>query len=490
MQDTETEAVIFKSLNSGNVTIKKEEILELGRNIYGKLYLRGNAGYDSAREIWNGMFAKKPSAIIQCRGTYDVILAVNFARKYNILTTIKSGGHNITGSSVMDDALTIDLSKMNGVFVDEKNRIAMAQGGALLGDVDRETQIYGLATPFGVVSKTGIAGLTLGGGYGHLRRKYGLTIDNLIGVQMVLADGSLVYVDEKNYPDLFWAIRGAGGNFGIVTRFDYKLHRIGPNLMFQYTVYDLKDAERVFDLGRKFMLNEAPPELSAEFQLAKFPASENVPVELRGRRCVVLRSVYSGDPDTGMKTVEPLRNLSDPVYDNSSITSYIWIQSYSDGDLPNGWNYYSTGIMVPDITKDLVGLMKREYEKVSFSYSAVTGIWHTGGAIKSIAPEDTSYSARDNNFMIVIDCGWPDSSENEKQIEWGRSLKKKIKTIYPDLEDTGYINFQTFDNMSAEVRSAYGSNLPRLAEIKAKYDPDNFFRMNHNIPPAKSQTVK
>ena len=218
------------------------------------------------------MFAKKPSAVIQCRGTYDVILAVKFARKYSILTTIKSGGHNITGSSVMDDALTIDLSKMNGVFVDEKNRIAMAQGGALLGDVDRETQIYGLATPFGVVSKTGIAGLTLGGGYGHLRRKYGLTIDNLIGAQMVFADGSLVYVDEKNYPDLFWAIRGAGGNFGIVTRFDYKLHRLGPNLMFQYTVYDLKDAERVFDLGRKFMLNEAPPELSAEFQLAEIKA--------------------------------------------------------------------------------------------------------------------------------------------------------------------------------------------------------------------------
>jgi hypothetical protein len=485
MSYSETDVVNFISRDSGSIGVERDEVMRLASSIYGKLYLKGDPGYDSAREIWNGMFAKRPAAVIQCRGTYDVILAVKFALKHNILTTIKSGGHNITGSSVMDDALTIDLSKMNGVFVDESRRVAMAQGGALLGDVDRETQLYGLATPFGVVSKTGIAGLTLGGGYGHLRRKYGLTIDNLIGAQMVLADSSLVYVDEKNHPDLFWAIRGGGGNFGIVTRFDYRLHKVGPDVMFQYTVYDLRDAQTVIEYGRNFMLEEAPLELSAEFQITKFPDSENVPAVLRNRRGIVVRSVYSGDPETGKRIVEPLRNLCTPIYDNSVITSYIWAQSYSDNDLPNGWNYYSTGIMIPDITKDFINLIIDEYSKVNFTYSAVTGIWHTGGAIQSVAPDETAYSARDNNFMVVIDCGWPDPSENTQQVEWGRSLKKKIKSIYPNLEETGYINFQTFDNISAEIRSAYGNNLQRLSEIKGKYDPDNFFRMNHNILPAK-----
>lgn len=465
--------------------IPYEAIDELRKRIFGRIIRKKDRDYGEVKKIWNAMFQKSPGLIVRCRGTLDVVETVNFARKHNILFTVRSGGHNITGSSNAGDCMMIDLSEMNGVIVDPKNRIAMAQGGALLGDVDRETQVFGLATPFGVVSKTGIAGLTLGGGYGHLRRQFGLTIDNLVGVEMVLADGRVVFANNQENSNLFWAIRGGGGNFGIVTRFDYRLHPVGPKVAFQYTVYPLEKGLTVFKKGREYMFKKAPLELSAEFQMIKFPDLPTVDQRIRGKRTVVVRSVYSDDPDEGMIICDELRTLEEPLLDETRVEDYVYVQSYKDDELPVGWYYYSTGIMLPDITEDFMKLLLVEYESVPFDFSAVTGVWHTGGAISSVPIDGTAYAARNNNFMVVIDCAWPDKSENETQVAWGRSLKNKIKDLYPGITDTGYINFQTGDDKRAESLAAYGANFHRLQEIKTKYDPDNLFRFNHNIPPLR-----
>jgi hypothetical protein len=473
----------FIGLEGNTVTIKKEELFNFKRSLYGKLLTQQDPEYNQACIIWNGMFQRYPTAIVQCRGSYDVLLSVNFAREHKIAATIKSGGHNITGSSIADRCLTIDLSLMNGVFVDPVKKIAMVQGGALLGDVDRETQMHGMAVPFGVVSKTGVAGLTLGGGYGHLRRKYGLTIDNLIAADMVLADGSFVHVNEKNHSDLFWAIRGGGGNFGVITMFEFKLHRIGTRLAFLYTVYALEDAREVLQKGQEFMLNKASEEISSEFQFVNFPDLDNIPHQIRDKRTLVLRGMNSGNPKEGLKAMSPLRSLGVPLYDSTKIMDYIEIQSYTDNDLPNGWNYYSTGVMLPEITTQISEVLIEEYKKVDFEFSAVTGLWHTGGAISSVKSDCTAYAARSNNFMVVIDCGWPNPSENDSQVKWGRNLKRRIMEVSPNIPDTGYINFQTGDNKKLEISAAYGDNISKLRIIKTKYDPSNFFRFNHNIPP-------
>ncbi|AKA47830.1 hypothetical protein IX51_00615 [uncultured archaeon] len=449
----------------------------------GSLFFPGSQEYESSVRIWNGMFQKKPAAIAYCKETADVAKAVKLARRHGLLTSVRSGGHHVAGNSLCDGGLTIDLTYMNKVSVNQEKMSVKAQGGALLEDVDRLTQLYGLATPFGVVSKTGIAGLTLGGGYGHLRRKYGLTIDNLLSVELVKADGSVTHADETQNQDLLWAVKGGGGNFGIVTEFEYKLHSVGPMLYQVYTAYPLSEGIGVLKRGRKFLADEVSDDVSAEFQLAKIPDTRFYPMEMRGERVVVMRAVHAGPVKKGKEEMEFLRHLGTSLYDSSGPRSYVDIQTYTDNTVPNGIRYYSTGIMVQELKDELLELMVEEYSKVDLDEVGVTGIWHTGGAISRVESSETAYAARDNQYMIVIDLGWSGKENDRQQIGWGRGLKKKIRDLYPEKEETGYINFQPGDNDKLEISAAYGKNSGRLSEIKRKYDPDNFFRVNHNIKP-------
>lgn len=473
----------FKTLDGRFAEIDQKDLHALKNTVKGTVLLQGEHGYESARAIWNGIFNMMPSAIVVCREAQDVMKAVTFARTHNILVSVKSGGHSITGNAVCDRCLTIDLSSMRKVSVDPRNMTARAEGGAILSDVDEATQEYGLAVPFGVVSLTGIAGLTLGGGYGHLRRKYGLTIDNLVSVEIVTADGQLLMANRKVNPDIFWGVRGGGGNFGIVTSFEYMLHKVGPEVYLVYVVYSLDDAEDVIHKGKDYMLKDAADEVSAEFQFAKMPETEEYPPEVRGKRVVIVRGMYSGDAEDGKREMDPLRHLAEPLFDNSTVMKYTEVQKFTDSTVPAGMRYYSTGIMADDINDKAMKALVETYNTVDFAETGVTGVWHTGGAISRVGPEETPYSARDNNFMIVIDLEWTDPSNDKEQIEWGRKLKKKIMDAFPDRRESGYINFQPGDNNRSEVSAAYGENFGRLQEIKRKYDPDNFFRLNHNIPP-------
>lgn len=466
----------FLTLSGSTVNIKVAEIEKLSSSMRGKIHLPGSRKYEALRKIWNGRFQRYPAAIAECRETADVSKVVRFARSYNIFVTIRSGGHHISGIALHDGALTIDLSYMNKVVVDPKGMRVVAQAGCTLGDVDRATQLYGLATPFGVVSKTGIAGLTLGGGIGHLRRKYGLTIDNLLSVEIVMADGSVITASTTQNQDLFWALRGAGmGNFGVVTKFEYKLHRVGPMLYQVYTAYPLEEGVEVMKNGKQFFTEDLDYNISAEFLLQKVPDSRLYPMEIRGRRVVVMRGVYAGDVEEGRRKMEPLRHLGTPIYDSSGPRSYIDIQTYKDETTPDGLRYYSTGLMLPELKDEFIELMVEEYSTVSFEDVGVTGIWHTGGAIKRVGIDETAYSARDNEFMVVIDLAWSDPKEDKAQIRWAKTLKKKIKQLYPTIEEKAYINFTPGDNEKFEALTAYSKNLKKLLEIKKNYDPDNFF---------------
>lgn len=473
----------FKTLNDRFVEIDQKDLHALKNSLKGAILLDGDHGYEQAREIWNGIFDRRPTAIVLCSEAQDVMKAVTFARAHNILVSVKSGGHSITGNAVCDQCLTIDLSGMRSVHVDPRNMTVRAEGGATLADVDEATQEHGLAVPFGVVSLTGIAGLTLGGGYGHLRRKHGLTIDNLVSVEIVTADGQLLKASRKVNPDIFWGVRGGGGNFGVVTTFEYMLHKVGPDVFLVYTVYSLDDAEVVIEKGKEYMFNDAPDEVSAEFQFAKRPDSEDYHEAERGKRVVIVRAMYSGDPEEGKRMMSTLRELAKPLLDKSSVMKYTEVQRFTDYTVPAGMRYYSTGIMTDDINDKALKTLVKAYSSVGFSEVGVTGLWHTAGAISRVNADETPYSARDNNFMIVIDLGWTDPGLDEEQIKWGRKLKKDLLKAFPDREETGYINFQPGDNNRSEVSAAYGDNFDRLQEVKRKYDPDNFFRLNHNIPP-------
>ena len=479
----ERDPVLFRGLDGSSVPVPSRELDELSRALNGEILFPGTPGFRETCEIWNGIFQRVPAALVRCRGTADVVHGIRFARSHGILTAVKSGGHSVTGHALVEGGLVLDLSPMRGVWVDPAHRVAHVQGGALLRDVDAETQRYGLATPLGVVSKTGVAGLTLGGGYGHLRRKWGLTIDNLLGAEVVTAEGEVLEVDGDHHPDLFWALRGGGGNFGVVTRFDYRLHPVGPRIFQIYRAYPLAAAWEIVRTAREFLVHQAPDEISAEFQFAKIPFGDAFDPSLHGKRVVLLRAVHAGTPEEGRRDLRPLLELGPFLYDRSGEMSYVDLQRYVDTGLPNGGRYYSTGLLVDRLGDDLLKILFDEYSRVGFDQSAVTGIWHTGGAISRVPVPATPYIGRTDSFMIVIDSAWTDPSEDRAQIAWGRNLKRQLLERSVGAGDRGYINFQPGEDVRSEAEAAYGENIARLRRVKRLYDPSNFFRRNHNILP-------
>lgn len=453
--------------------------------VRGPVLRPGDAAYDEARRIWNGLIDRCPALIVRCTGTADVVEAVNFARTNELLVSVRGGGHNVSGNAVNDGGIVVDLSLMNGVHVDPAARTARAAGGATWGDVDRETQLFGLATPGGNVSTTGIAGLTLHGGMGHLRRKYGLSIDNLLSVDIVTADGQVRTASETENADLFWAVRGAGSNFGVVTSFEYRLHPVGPLVMLGALFYALEDAGKVLPDWRHFVAT-APEEINSFVVLWNVPAGEPFPEPLHGRAGMAVVALHAGPVEEGERAMQPLRELATPLLDMSGPIPYTAVQSLIDAAFPKGGLYYWKSRFLDELSDEAVdALVRHAAERPSPTMQIA--LWHLGGAIARVGAEATAFGRRDASFMLSYDSTWFDPQETERNVQWTREVWASMQRFS---RDGLYLNFAGFgEEKEALVRSSYAPNYERLVALKTKYDPTNLFRMNQNIKPRRETGV-
>ncbi|MGH3065455.1 MAG: FAD-binding oxidoreductase, partial [Gaiellaceae bacterium] len=472
----------------------EDTLSELRVQIRGEVLAPSDPGYGEGRLAFNAMHVDRPSLIVRCGGTADVIEAVNYARRQGLEVTVRGGGHSVAGLSSADGGMLIDLSRMRAVEVDPEARVARVQGGASLGDVDHETQAFGLATPLGVVSETGVAGLTLGGGYGWLRRKHGLACDNLLSAQVVCADGQVRAASEDVNPDLFWAIRGGGGNFGVVTSFTFRLHPIGPIVAFAGVFYPLADAATVLRGYREYF-DVAADEVTGEAILfaSRFPADPHLPEPVHGQQALVVAAVYTGDPEKGMNVLQPLRELATPLADISQPMPFTVVQSAFDGFFPRGeLRAYWKSVYVRDLSDEAIELIVQRGQDRFAARSAFELAWldvyPMGGAVNRVDSAATAFSERSAPYLVSIGANWTDPSENDEQIAWVRESWSELDGRF----GTGsvYLNFlgREDEAMDSSVEGAHATNLRRLAEIKAVYDPENFFRRNNNIVPARGQT--
>ena len=460
-------------------------VADLRPRLGGQALLPGDPELAHVREVYNAMHGGQPALTIRCAGAADIANAVRFAREHDLAPAVRGGGHSIAGLSATDGGLLLDLSPMDGVQVDPQRRIAHVQGGALWADVDRETQALGLATPGGVVSDTGVAGLTLGGGYGWLRRRHGLSCDNVVAAQVVCADGELRTASADVNPDLFWAIRGGGGNFGVVTSFDFALHPLGPDVAFAATFYPLEQVADVLRRWRAYAAG-APDEVTSVVVTVTFPADPAMPPEVQGRAVAIVGGVYAGGVKEGMRVMQPLRELGTPLFDMSGPTPFTGVQSGFDWLFPrNAQRSYWKSQYLDELSDGAVDAIAAAALSRP-SPVAVVATFHMGGAIRDVAPDATAFSERDPEFMVSIDGNWADPAQDDEVVGWVRARWARIREF-----GTGavYLNFTGLSDepLDAGVDSAFGRNLRRLAEIKAKYDPDNVFRRNHNIAPAAAR---
>jgi FAD/FMN-containing dehydrogenase len=480
----------FASIEGEKVELSEESLAELRMQLRGEALTPGDAGYENARRPFNAMHADRPSLVVRPTGTADVVDAVNFARENGIELTVRGGGHSIAGLSSSDGGMVVDLSLMRSVEVDPEAKTARVQGGAVLGDVDRETQAFGLATPLGAVSETGVAGLTLGGGYGWLRRKYGLACDNLVSAQVVCADGQVRTASEDVNPDLFWAIRGGGGNFGIVTSFTFRLHAVGPIVAFAGVFYPLDAAADVLRAFREYS-DGAPDEVTTEAIVvaSRMPADPHLPEPVHGRQCAIVAGIYAGDPEEGMQALQPLRELGTPLADISQPMPFTVVQSAFDGFFPRGGlQSYWKSLYVVELADDAIDLVLEKAEQRPSGRSdfefVYLDIQPMGGAISRVAAEDTAFGERSAAYLFAVDGNWTDPTETADNVAWVRQTWNEIDARF----GTGatYLNFSgRVDELpDAGVDDALATNLRRLAEVKATYDPDNLFRRNNNILPA------
>jgi FAD/FMN-containing dehydrogenase len=464
-------------------TLAESALEELRAQLGGTVIAPDDAEYASVREVFNAMHDARPDIAVRCAGTADVVAAVNFARAHGLTLAVRGGGHSIGGLSSIDGGMLLDLAPMNGVQVDPEAKLARVQGGAVLADLDRETQAFGLVSPTGVVSDTGVAGLTLGGGYGWLRRKYGLASDSLVEAQVVCADGEVRTASEQSNPDLFWAIRGGGGNFGVVTSFTFRLYELGPDVAFSATFYPLEEVAQVMRGWRDYV-EGAPNEVTATCVSITFPANPHLPEAIHDREVLIVGAVHAGaDIEAGMEATRPLRELGTPLFDMSGPTPFVGVQTGFDALFPRNFlrAYWKSQYLerLSDEAIDVVAAKALDRP----APLTMVNMFHMGGAIADVDPEATAFAARTAPYMASIDGIWTDEISDADGIAWVRSAWEEISR-----HGTGdvYLNFtgRSDEEATAGVDSAYGRNLQRLAEVKAKYDPDNFFRINNNILPA------
>jgi len=470
-------SLTLTTLSGGSTTLEAGELDDFAAGLRGRVLHQDSPGYDEARSIFNGLHDRRPGMIVRCLGAADVADGVRLAARHGLHVSVRGGGHNVAGTAISQGGLTLDLSGMRGVRVDPRERVADAQPGCTWRDLDRETQAFGLVTPGGNVSTTGIAGLTLGGGMGYLRRKWGMSCDNLLSAEVVTADGSMLHASPDENPDLFWALRGGGGNFGVVTSFRYRLHELGPEVYLAAPMYAAEDGRRVLEGWREFC-DGAPDEAGPYVFFITLPESPPFPEEAWGRKVLVTASTWAGDVPEGEAALRPLRELGEPLVDLSGPQPYVDIQRSFDWFFPQGGLYYWKTATLEELSDEAVDTLLSVAVDRPSNGTAV-GLWQLGGALARVGPTETAYGSRDAPFLVNIDSGWTDPGETHRQVEWTRETHRAIS----ELSDGGlYLHYSSAEPLEA-VKAAYGENFDRLVEIKRKYDPANLFRSNQNIPP-------
>ncbi len=466
--------------NKERTQLEDQALEELGDRLQGDLLRPGESGYEEARSIWNAMIDKRPVAIARCLETADVVEAVNFARDHQLLLSVRGSGHNVAGNAVVDGGFMIDLSLMKDIHVEPENRTATAQPGVVFGELDIATQPYGLAAPGGIVSETGIAGLTLGGGFGWLSRKYGFTCDNLLSAEVVIASGEVLTASESENPDLFWGIRGGGGNFGIVTRFEFQLQPVGPEVLAGMTVYRLEEAVEALEFFRDFTAY-SPDELGAMAVFRLAPPAPFIPEEVHGEPILAIMVCYVGEVEEGEKVIEPLRDFGDPIVDAIKPKPFAEHNSSLDAGQPEGMHYYWKSEYMNEITDGAIEALVDHAARMTSTYTRLA-LFQLGGAIQNYDEGAMAVSHRDVEYIVAINTGWDDPADTEGRIKW---TKDTWKAIRPYSSGGVYVNFLSEDDGEERIWAAYGGGekYERIVELKTKYDPTNLFQLNKNIKP-------
>jgi FAD/FMN-containing dehydrogenase len=454
-----------------------QQVGALQHAIQGVIVRPGDSQYDHARTVWNAMIHRRPAIFVRCVGARDVAPAIAFARDHGFEIAVRGGGHNIAGSAVCDGGLTIDLSLMTGVSVDVRTRRALVDPGATLHHLDTATQAHGLATPVGINSTTGIAGLTLGGGFGWLTRKHGMTIDNLLSADVVTADGRRRHVSERENEDLFWAIRGGGGNFGVVTRFEFALHPVGPNVVAGLIVYPFDQAKVVLARYREYV-QSAPNDLNVWVVLRQAPPLPFLPASLHGREVVACAVFYAGDLDKADAAIEPLRHFGASHWEHIETQPYLTWQQAFDPMLTSGARNYWKSHNFTQLADGAIDCMMAFARRLPSSQSEIF-VGLVAGAANRVPPSATAYFHRDARFVMNVHGRWHTDDDDGKCIGWAREL---FNASAPYASEGAYVNFMTADE-SGRVASAYGANHERLVQIKRRFDPNNTFHLNQNISP-------
>lgn len=460
--------VIATTAAGGETILKDAMVAAFSSNLRGEVLRPDHIGYEGARKVWNGMIDKRPALIVRCAGVADVLDAVKFARDHNLLVSVRGGGHNIAGKAVCNGGLMIDLSRMRTVQVDPVKRTARVEGGATLGDLDHETQAFGLATTAGVVTHTGVAGLTLGGGIGRIGRKYGLACDNLLSVDLITADGQFLRASDTENADLFWGIRGGGGNFGVVTSFEFRLHPVGPVVLGGVVIHPLERAREALKFYYEYS-STAPDELAADAVLLTSP---------EGDRVLAISVCYIGSFEEGERVLQPLRRFGPPLADHIGPLAYTVLQAAGDAFFPTGFFHYWKTHFMTEISDGAIEATVSHFATVPSPRSVVV-FQQYGGAVSRVGQTATAFNHRAAQYDFIPTSIWTDPAESERQMIWVRTLWDTMKPFSTGGE---YVN-----NLGEEgedrVRAAYGDNYERLVALKNKYDPTNFFRLNANIKP-------
>lgn len=457
-----------------------------GTGITGQVLRPDDPGFDDTTRIWNGLVERRPRVIVRPRDTADVVATIDLARRTRLPLSIRGGGHNIAGTALVDDGITLDMSLLREVAVDPRARLAQVDAGCLLHEVDEATQAHGLATPLGFISQVGVAGLTLGGGLGYLTRRFGWTIDDLVEAEVVLADGRVTRARQDHEPDLLWALRGGGGNFGVVTRFTYRLHEVGPTVFGGLIAWPLDRLDDVLETYRSLTAS-APRELAVWLMLVRAPEAPFVPPELQGRRVCAMSVCWSGRPDAAEEAVAPLRRLGSPGFDLLGPVSYATLQSSLDATEPKGRHYYWKTELLAGLEDGLLATIAELHRSCPVPDGWV-GLLHLEGALNERPEGEAAIGNRDARFALGIAAAWdPGDPAADDHRAWVRAAWERLR---PYSLGAAYINFQMGDEGPDRIRAAYGANYDRLLEVKRRYDPDNLFRVNRNITGPGSVTER
>ncbi|MCH0543349.1 FAD-binding oxidoreductase [Streptomyces sp. MUM 203J] len=465
-------------MNTAVAPLDPAALHDLAEGFAGRLVEPGAGGYEEARRVWNGSVDRRPALVAYCTGVADIAAVLRCVRVTGLPLAVRSGGHSFPGLSVVDGGIVLDLSAMRGVRVDPRARTARAQAGVLLGELDRETQYFGMAVPAGIVTHTGLTGLTLGGGIGWLERAYGLTVDQLLSVDLVTADGSFVTADERREPELFWALRGGGGNFGVVTEFTFRLNPVGPAVLAGPVLWAMEDSPRVLRFYRDW-ITDVPDALTTIVVHRRAQPLPTIPPELHGRPVVAVISCYAGDVEEGERVLRPLREFGAPLVDLCQPKPYLRHQAMFDPSFPHGWSYYVKSCDVDRLTDEVIDTTVAHCLRMESPESSV-GIFQLGGAVARVGEDDTAFGGRTAGHTFNINGNSADPGRFPAERRWARGLWEALRPHHTGV----YVNF-LMDEGEGRVHEAYGAGkLARLRAVKRAYDPGNLFRSNQNITPA------